>query len=655
MRPSLDNLPFDVLFNIGQYLDVDDVINLSRVSRQIYSAFGADVFCRNVTQFRIPWAQESQLAKKHIITHRKALNRIFERRQAFGLARPFSACLLGYGRSFIYNEGFMCYLTGRSIRILDVHGWAKDEAVVDVDQFLDHVTKVRSNQRRGRLTLLHYSDRQLACLYDESRPLSRAWIIALDVRITRSTQEQNQIRAVIELAASTKLFARINADFLCYGTHDGINNDGHREWIVHCHRFDAGEACSAGDGIRLANFAGADLGLTCTFELYNGYFYAVSTQTRFEVEEVDWTSYYHGIRFPLDNPTYRPLEENNRIYRRQHIEGPVNDSWSSISLQRDDSTGELLIIECRREWFGGGSRNMRTWYTVPVKGNFPRDKTYSPYESRSPAETESAHIHLPDDVLVQTLDEYSKPNYEPTRDRLARHFHPEYSEREAQPRNFILTKTKYRTYNHASSAFLDFVDDPLPTSNAWVSRPRLRLRIGCRRLMSPLNDDGSLRKPKSDSAGRPIEYSEERFQNKGIHMWPPDSSPDCLLRFLYPTVLTTVPAASDERAFIYMSGSCSCENDLLSGERAIILIGFDPAIALGYRKIEWQFGDKEDAEKVKKFIVDDKICHQEMAVSSSTRGHDKSSTQAHLHWFRTDKAMHLQLHEGYRFKYTQAK
>jgi hypothetical protein len=72
---------------------------------------------------------------------------------------------------------------------------------------------------------------------------------------------------------------------------------------------------------------GSEIGSTICFKFYKGFFYALSNQTSFEVKEIDWTSFYHCVRFPLNSPYTDLLQKtkNKSMWRRQHREDPIND------------------------------------------------------------------------------------------------------------------------------------------------------------------------------------------------------------------------------------------------------------------------------------------------------------------------------------------
>jgi hypothetical protein len=73
----------------------------------------------------------------------------------------------------------------------------------------------------------------------------------------------------------------------------------------------------------------------------------------YQVEEIDWTSFYHCIQFPLNSPCKALLEktENKSMWRRQYQEGPIDDRWTNLRLDEDESSGRLRIVEARKEWY----------------------------------------------------------------------------------------------------------------------------------------------------------------------------------------------------------------------------------------------------------------------------------------------------------------
>ena len=513
-------------------------------------------------------------------------------RQSLGSARPYSVSLLAYGEAFIYSEGFLCYVDGSLVRIINIHGGSQFEEVVKVLAINQRLSSCVASEpsslqpfNETRITSLSYSERILVCLC-ESEVTDERWLLVVDLdqglKHNRGTRIKQRIPFRHPLTCTTKLFIRHNRSYLYYGTHSGRRSDGHHEWLVT--GLDLEEGCPiTPKPFQLVDFVGSDIGSTACFIIHEKSLYAISNQTSFEVEEVDWTSYYHCIKIPLGDT--KPDLKAHRIWQRQHGEGPINDSWTDLSLQKDEQTNELLIVECRKEWLGGGSANIRTYYTQPLRLNTDVDVMQT---CNFPA----------DDPLTRTLDEHSKPHFSEPEKRIRKHYHHEYEQsrldpRNSAPRDFILAKTKFRAYNHSAMSFIDLVSDPAPVAAGSVRmRDRLRLRIASRRQKSPLVDDPDcpgqmiLRKPELDEHDDPIEGSEEDFHPTEIHLWPPDDAPTEIYDVLCPAGrVGTVDAIADERSIIYMTDAPSNATPGRGNARAIVMISFDPAWGKEYKRL----------------------------------------------------------------------
>jgi hypothetical protein len=507
--------------------------------------------------------------------------------------------------------------------------------------------------------------------------------MAIDVR---PEVDSRRIRHLRQLYHTKNLFVRHNASYIYYGSHSGSGGtDCHREWRVHGVIMKENRDLTA-RAFQLRNLPGADIGSTICFEIKDDFFYAVSNQTGFRDEEIDWTSYYVCLRFPLADP--RKIQWQ-RVWRRQHREGPINDTWTNISLQTDQSTGELMIVECRREWLNDASENQRTYYkhaliwgeTSPQASGTPHplhtatsapaamvDAMPSPPETVTKANPGlPVYVPLstfPDDPLIKLLDASSKPNYEPPKKRLRRHFHQEYAEvppPSSVRKDFIHSKTKYSTYHHSASAFVDLVNDPPPQSKFFSTPPdRLRLRVNSRKRKSPIDEEGAetakglLYPPEYvDEDGNPTALSDERFEPRGIRLWPPNDAPAELLALLCPSGHAgRVEAASDERCLIY-----STQPEGSQGRRPIILISFDPSIrprtlqrltppANG--EAGWDMDNKNNRRQQPEPIVID------LVGSPSASGEEEEANtsprptrRANPAWFSKQQAMYLDINRGF--------
>lgn len=551
---------------------------------------------------------EFRLAASGQISYRQAIRRLFDVREAVATAQPYSASIMGHAESFQFKHGVLCYKDGDVIRILNVHQADEIEHVINVKAaFFEHVLRQSCpvNTHALHITLLHYSDGLASCLCEW---VGEKWLVAFDTGGHSSKGSSNRVRIVRRLRSARELFVRNNASFLYYGTHSRIVYHGqhdHYEWLIH--GVDLLEDRNlTGQPIQLENVVGSEIGSTVCFEIRDNYLYAVSNQTSHEEEEIDWTSFYVCVRIPLAKPT-EPMWQ--RYWRRQHQEGPLNDIWTTLALQTDEETGNLMIVESRREWRDGGSENYRTYYMQPI--DCPNAQTEWDAESLDPVtmHSHSSELDPPssgfpryrpppvnelpsDDPLIRTLDAFSKPNYAPPRKRIRRQYHQEYTETERNSvlrRDFPLSKTKFSTYNHSASSFIDLVNDPLSSHSFPAPPDRLRLRIGSRKRKCPIDEAGEevragfLYQPEHRyKDGSAMECSEERFTSRGISLWPPDDAPEALFWSMCPRSASgSMEATADERAVMYLTKSTDDARQIL------VLINFDPTIRLrGLKRLE---------------------------------------------------------------------
>jgi hypothetical protein len=555
----------------------------------------------------------------------RALRRVAKRRDALATANPFVVATIGFCDAYLYCKGVLCYTLDDKLRLLNLHHSAQDELVISIPGLLTQALSEIGDHSRGVFQVLHYSDKILSCLYKSSGPESTAWLIAFHLG-TRG------ILIVHELESIDKIFVRHNKQYLYYGTHSEIGTDGNRKWVIQGYDFKTRKWFD--QKIHLPDMVGSEIGSTICFEFHKDYFYALSNQTSFEVEEIDWTSFYHCIRFPLNSPCKALLEktENKSMWRRQHQEGPIDDRWTNLRLDEDESSGRLRIVEARKEWYLGSSRSQRTYYTTDIifpklekddelhlndlptasssDSNFASpsiswahasqsastsassSSSASTASSSNTASTDTSNTtasppsedmdtsELPDVPLLRLLRKDDHPHHIKPPARLPQNTHPG-NDGSSQP-TFTLAKSRIRTYYTSCSTFLDLVDDPLPTD--WQGRQRLRLRAGSRSLGPPLTymsgrKQGLLRPPSSD-----LDIAlAEMYRVPEIIYWPASQNPEPSLRNKHvdaiyrlmnpPSHLGNVEGTADERSMVYVTGA---RNE----PQALIFIAFDPAIKL---------------------------------------------------------------------------
>lgn len=578
---------------------------------------------RRVLQTKIKFSTEALAAVKNG-GNARALRTAAKRREALATGYPYTVTTIGFCDTFVYCKGVLCYTVDDTIRILKLHQSAEDELVISIPGLLTHSVPDIDDHSTGIFQCLYYSNGILSSLYKATSPDEPAWLLAVHLK-TRT------ILVAHELDSTDKIFVRHNSNCLYYGTHSEVGTDGYKKWVIHGFEFETRKWYE--EKIYLPDMVGSEIGSTICFELYKGYFYALSNQTSFEVEEIDWTSFYHCSRFPLDSPCKALLQKtrNENMWRRQHQEGPIDDRWTSLRLDEDESTGELNIIEARKEWYLGASKSQRTYYTTdiifpePVKedldlsilpgansldSNFqvPTNSSWvaadtsdvSIYTSSLPSatvptasnssstsaatiSTTAASEPEPDETNISThpqtqlsrlLTKDDHYNHINAPDRIPERTHPG-NDGSQQPTP-TLAKCRIRTYHTSCSTYLDLVDDPLPED--WQGKQRLRFRAGTRKLGPPLLDTKCLiRKPDPD-----LNIAlREMYHVPPITYWPPAQNPsdpdehiDAIYRLLNPpTHLGEADGIFDERSMVYATGR-------RDRPRALIFVGFDPSIRL---------------------------------------------------------------------------
>ncbi|KAF2005552.1 hypothetical protein P154DRAFT_423794 [Amniculicola lignicola CBS 123094] len=555
MTITLDRLPFDVLFYIASSLGFNDIIHLSQTCHQLKLLLEESTLCRKAIENHALHSKEAKLAQEKIITYREAVQSVYERRRAFSNAYPFSARIVGQGTAFTYRQGVLCVLHGSTIRVLEVHS-SSQFLEIDLNPIIDSLLE-SSGESPGepKFSLLYYSDGILAIHYDKPGRQNNGRILAISTRKDAPERILRRARLIrdIVLEASSKLFVRHTEHYLYYGTYSAMGDHNHHEWELRGVSLDRDHPIPRHQPLQLVEFFGTDIGPTIAFACHDGYFYAVSNQTSFDVEELDWTSFYHCVRFPLDDPAVNKEPEiNTRVYRRQHAEGPIHDSWTDLTLQVDESTNELVIVESRREWQNGSSRQLRTFYVAPI--DFKKASSAEDSPSNVPA--------LPlDDQFTQLLDPSNKPNWGPPEARLSRDTHPEFGQGCGTTRPFILARTKVRAYNYSCRTFIDVVEDDKCCGDPY-SPPCLRIRTGAWRLAP--RDRQPQDKPVISKSQKvtPRPADDLPYEHTLIKMWPPPATKcPCSKRLheiLNPPILLSsgmnrmVTGVADERSLVYL-------------------------------------------------------------------------------------------------------
>jgi hypothetical protein len=519
----------------------------------------------------------------------------------------------------------LCYTYQNTIRIWEFQKSSNKEFVVNISGLLKCAIFGPNQQLSpGTFSILHYRRGIVACLYKTSQPFQTAWLIAINVR-----DGVVLLKHPIDFNVSDKIFVRHTSKYLYYGTHRENDYDGRKRWELH--GFDLQTGKYLGINHFLHDLLGSEIGVTVCFEIHKGYFYALSNQTTYEVEEVDWTSFYHCIRFPVATPRKEFVEkttEDKTMWRRQHAEGPLDDRWTVLRFDVNEQSGDLNVIEVRKEWLRGKSIRQRTCYTTKIIFPTPKFENTEASQSHSSctlnaplsmssslATTRSSSEHpeivedsawdldnvsdhlslmssatpstrsldilaLTKDRLALTLTASDKPHYAPAQTRLPKNVHTE-PLNPSRP-SFVLSRMPAKHYSASANAFIDLVND-LPRSDPTILQ-RLRLHVCARKLKSPGRDQNELLLAESrDPITGDLMYGlNDEYLDLPVKFWPPTSEecggPSQELEDLH-TLMNplayqgNVEGIFDERSLVYATGLCG-------KPRALVLINFDPAVKL---------------------------------------------------------------------------
>ncbi|KAJ8113472.1 hypothetical protein OPT61_g4402 [Boeremia exigua] len=572
--PAFNAFPFDVLFEICTNLDIEDTVHLSLTCQHLRALLLTHTVAHRIVETRHRYSEEARQARQGSITYGAALCAIYDRRHSFSKAQPFSARIVGQGNTFLYRQGVLCVQENDTVVVSNLR---TDIPAVHIN--LSCVFAAADLGSPGdTYEMMYYSDGILAVhvTNEEWHDMNESLIKFL--KTSDVLHDSERFLAVVPLNVDTsRLFVRHTAQYFCFGTHTGTGNDGHRKWEIRCSNYDYEVCEEPSQVLLLEDFHGNDIRSTVAFEVHDGYFYAVSNQGTYEVEEVDWTSFYHCVRFPLDDPAEDTLQQDKKVFRRQHREGAIHDSWTDLTLQPDERTNDLLIVESRREWVGASSRQARTFYTSCI--NFTKTTNIS-LDSGLHDKDDVPRPPVPEnDILTSLLGSSHNANYMPTPKQYSWTRHPEIPFKTCQipsPRTFILARTKFRAYNSSCSAFVDLVeDDQCCLNRPPTASPCFKLRIGSRRIApnapDPFENDcestqsKALITPQTTSSGHVSFEDDTQYHYTPIRMWPPAGTQcPCSTRLHHimnadvQSPLSTgsgpktISAVCDERSIVYM-------------------------------------------------------------------------------------------------------
>ncbi|EPS27121.1 hypothetical protein PDE_02063 [Penicillium oxalicum 114-2] len=569
---TLVTLPFDVLYLIAQDMDFSNFVHLSRTCRAMYTCMRSELIARRIVENGIACTKEGHRALSGELGYLRAVGHRFDIQEALATASPYAVAMVAYAKNFVYQNGVLCYLTGHQIRVLDVHRSARQEHVLNLDDIVPRL----AGPGVGSSILDHPDSLKLLGFHQGVVVFSLAGVrherdtlIALDVT-HRLTHRPRRLLLDKPLPESSAVVVRHSSKYLWYAFH--LEDAGtYGTWV--CCGYDLHTQREF--TFTLDQMVTSYLGQNICFEIHDDYLYVVSTQNITNDDDDSHSSFFDWVCFA---PRREDQKWSGRIWRREHREGPIDDLWMNLSIQKCPVTGRPMIVECRREWPLGGSKSRRTRYSHPLP-------TPDELGTIDPRGHRGSSIRSPCEDFVK--DSRWESEVDPKVDSLVtkrlqreEHHENELDEDRDARMTFIYAHTKYHNYDFASSTFIDLVSDHIPQPHGRQMQDRLRLRAVSRKRRYPSEEGGSVGPTcglEVPPTKRAMNVHPKQFVSRGVRMWPPENAPVEIHRLLTPTAQAgRVNAVSDDRSLIY---SVACPG-LPEHHQALVLISFDPSLRI---------------------------------------------------------------------------
>ncbi|KAH6844980.1 hypothetical protein B0I37DRAFT_355510 [Chaetomium sp. MPI-CAGE-AT-0009] len=549
---SLVQLPYELVAFVVQDLDLADIRSLSYSCKKFRFLVEESKITKQLLQSRAPYSAEARDAKVSE-DHAAGLRRLIKRRDAIASVSPYAAVRIAIAQEWIYENGVLCHFLDGELCILDLHRSADSEVVVALRKLAREAIPETRTRHRYKLKLLYYSHGIISLVYSfrgDAQPSFKHYLVVFNPLA-------GQIIGVSHLESISKLFVRNDDRFLYYGITSEPNEHGNEVWDIGC--FNLTTRIWLPDHLDL-DVIGTDIGSTVCFEIFDNHFYVLSNLRSLDVEEVDWVSYYYCLRFPLEEDGFGHVEELDStpdIWRRDHTEGPIDDRWTFLRLLKDEATGQLKVVESRKEWLNGRIIGRRTYYTTAI--------------SFETAEEDSGS-----DISATKTRQGAVPT------RWPRDPHMVHPEDESSAQDITLTKCPVRAYYPGCQTSIDLVDD---SSTFDPQDQQLRFRGSTRRPWTP-DELAHLSLPEATEGEADHEallrQIDSIYRSDAGLFWPPKQDPavdDPALAELYeilnpPGFIGNPHGSWDERSTVYATGRTG------EGRKALVFVSWDPSIHL---------------------------------------------------------------------------
>ncbi|KAI7760173.1 hypothetical protein LZL87_007466 [Fusarium oxysporum] len=328
------------------------------------------------------------------------------------------------------------------------------ERIVDVPLLLKLAVRDYDPQRPHTFEPLYYAEGVLSCLATQvlEDSTTSSWLVIFELR-------ESPTWVVVQRPCSRHpLFVRNDKNYLFWGSKSHARLDGSYRWGIHCLNLQTRKW--ADSQLILWDLDGESIGSGVCFEIIDGQFYCVSNTFRTEADDGMRNNFYQVVRFPVDNAVHDKCERPpmRNLWRLHDSEGAVDERWTSLQLTKDEKTGNLFIVETRKEWFPGNAGSQRTCYKKELH-----------FDKQEEAPQPEPSLPTPPESTVDSLDEdeWSSENHIEERSNEKIHIGDGPSDAKA----YTLQECFVRSYNPSCDAFIDLV------SEAYSPDSMLQLRV----------------------------------------------------------------------------------------------------------------------------------------------------------------------------------
>ncbi|KAG7413163.1 hypothetical protein Forpi1262_v017202 [Fusarium oxysporum f. sp. raphani] len=460
---SFLKIPVEIVSFLVELLDAEDVFNMALTCKHLSYIPYDRRMCR-LALLKAPYSTEAQEARS-TKNFPKAFRKLAKRRMAVQSAEPWTVAIVAMADQFTYTNGHLCYTVGSGhLRVLDtLDKKPTSELTVDVTLLLKAAVRDYDPQRPHTFKPLYYAEGVVSCLATQVLEDSTAcsWLLIFELG------ESPRWVVVQRPDVRYPPFVRNDKNYLFWGSKSHPVLDGSNRWSLRCLNLQTRKW--ADSHLILWNFDGANIGSDICFEIIDGQFYCVSNSFQTEANYGMRNNFYQVVRFPTANVSHDKCEKPlmRSLWRRHDSEGAVDERWTSLQLTKDEKTGELFIVEARKEWFPGNAGSQRTCYKKQLQ--FDQQEKDPQPEPVFPTPPEST-VDSPEE------DEWSSEGHTEERSREQIHL----GDGPTDAKTYTLQECFVRSYNPSCDAFIDLV------SEAYNPESSLQLRVQPKKQAPPV-------------------------------------------------------------------------------------------------------------------------------------------------------------------------